>query len=222
MKLSEIAQCLQGKLAGADVNFEFVSTDTRTLKPGELFIALKGPQFNGHDFIRQAQEKGAIAALISDPITTTLPTIKVTDTRLALGQLAAWRRLQVNIPLLAVTGSAGKTTTKTMLANIMAQQGNVLATEGTFNNDIGLPLTLLGLTSQHDYAVIEMGANHFGEIDYLTRIAKPNVAVITNIGPVHLEGFGDLKGVARANGEIFNGLTTDGAAIINADDPQSD
>lgn len=222
MKLSELAHCLNGKLSGIEGVFELVSTDTRTINSGELFIALKGPQFNGHNFVATAQEKGAVAILASEPVTTTLPVVYVADTHKALGELAAWRRTQINIPLLAVTGSAGKTTTKTMLASIMAQQGRVLATEGTFNNDIGLPLTLLGLTPQHDYAVIEMGANHFGEIAYLTHIAKPNVAVITNIGPVHLEGFGDLDGVARAKGEIFQGLSTEGVAIINADDKYAD
>jgi UDP-N-acetylmuramoyl-tripeptide--D-alanyl-D-alanine ligase len=145
--------------------------------------------------------------------------ILIADTRLALGRLGALRRAQLaDLPLIAVTGSCGKTTTKTMMAAILKQKGNTLATEGTLNNDYGVPLTLLKLQEQHDYAVIEMGANHFEEIAYLTQMAKPHVAVITNAGPVHLEGFGNVYGVAQAKGEIFRGLIPSGVAVLNADD----
>lgn len=216
--LSTIAKPIHAKLIGNDVTFTSVSTDTRTLQPGALFIALQGPQFDAHDFLAEAAQKGAVAAMVSREVTSTLPLLKVADTRLGLGHLAAWHRQQFSLPMVGLTGSAGKTTTKHMIAAILSQAGATLATEGTLNNDIGVPLTLLRLAPQHRYAVIEMGANHHGEIQYVAEIAKPNVALITNAGPAHLEGFGDLPGVARAKGEIFQALPRDGIAIINADD----
>lgn len=221
-KLSNIAKPIHGKLLGKDTAFTSVSTDTRTLQPGALFIALHGPQFDAHDFIAAAMEKQAAAAIISRDVATTLPAIKVEDTRIALGELAAWHRQQFDIPVIGLTGSCGKTTTKQMIASILQQAGPTLATEGTLNNDIGVPLTLLRLNKEHRFAVIEMGANHHGEIAYVTHIAKPKVALLTNAGPAHLEGFGDMEGVARAKGEIFQGLAKDGIAIINADDQFSE
>lgn len=218
MKLSEVAHILGAELSGKDEKFTSISTDSRVLHVGELFIAMKGEYFNAHEFINQAKALGAVAAIVSENVATDLPTILVPDTRLALGNLAAYLRNKQPIPLYAITGSCGKTTTKTMLASILSHRGSVLANQGTFNNDIGVPLTLLQQKSEHRYAVIEMGANHFGEIEYLTKIACPDIATVINVGAAHLEGFGDLAGVARAKGEIFQGLGRDGIAIINAED----
>ena len=217
MRLHEAAEALGARWAGEDVMLEGVSTDTRSLQAGQLFVALHGPHFDGHDYLVEAKAKGAAACMVEKPVAN-CPALIVGDTRIALGKLAkAWRR-NFAMPLVAVTGSNGKTTVKEMLASIFAQQGNVLATRGNLNNDIGVPLTLLGLDSSHSSAVIEMGANHAGEIAYLTALTKPNVAVITNAASAHLEGFGTLEGVASAKGEIFQGLKDDGTAIINADD----
>ena len=218
-KFSELIKPLEARHSGADAIFNTVTIDSRNIKSGDLFIAIKGPNFDGHDFINEAQKQGACGVLVEKEVHTDLPVLKVADTRLALGRLGALRRAQLaDLPLIAVTGSCGKTTTKTMMAAILKQKGNTLATEGTLNNDYGVPLTLLKLQEQHDYAVIEMGANHFEEIAYLTQMAKPHVAVITNAGPVHLEGFGNVYGVAQAKGEIFRGLIPSGVAVLNADD----
>ena len=217
MRLHKAAEALGARWAGEDVILQGVSTDTRTLQTGQLFVALRGPHFDGHDYLAEAKAKGAAACMVEKPVAN-CPALIVSDTRLALGKLArAWRR-HFAIPLLAVTGSNGKTTVKEMLASILAQQGDTLATRGNLNNDIGLPLTLFGLDARHASAVVEMGANHAGEIAYLTRLAEPTVAIITNAASAHLEGFGSLEGVARAKGEIFQGLGNDGTAIINADD----
>lgn len=204
-------------------NFTGFSIDTRKTMPGNLFIALVGERVDGHDFIPQAEKAGAAAILATRAITTSLPTLLVKDATLALGTLAQHWRSRFTIPFVAVTGSNGKTTTKNMIASIFtaACQNNtdaVLATLGTLNNHLGLPLTLSRLNDQHRYAVIEMGMNHFGEIDYLSRLTQPDIAVITNAGASHLEGVGDLAGVARAKGEIFNGLSNTGTAILNHDD----
>ena len=217
MRLHEAAEALGARWAGKDVMLQGVSTDTRTLQPGQLFVALRGPHFDGHDYLGEAKAKGAAACMVERPVAN-CPALIVSDTRRALGKLArAWRR-RFAIPLLAVTGSNGKTTVKEMLASILAQQGDTLATRGNLNNDIGLPLTLFGLDARHTSAVVEMGANHAGEIAYLTDLAEPTVAIITNAASAHLEGFGSLEGVARAKGEIFQGLGVNGTAIINADD----
>ena len=220
--LSSLAKILQTKHIGTDVSFETVSTDTRTLKSGDLFIALKGPNFNGNEFVAAAKEKGAIAALVSEDIKIDLPYVKVPDTLKALGQFAASHRQQFNIPVIGLTGSAGKTTTKTMIASILQECGNTLATEGTLNNDIGVPKTLLRLRPEHQYAVIEMGANHHGEIAYVTHLTKPTVAFINNAAPAHLEGFGSLEGVAKAKAEIYQGLPAAGIILINVDDQFAD
>jgi UDP-N-acetylmuramoyl-tripeptide--D-alanyl-D-alanine ligase len=206
-----------------DLAFQGISIDTRTLVPGNLFIAISGAHFDGHDYIEEAAKKGAKAALVSYLLPAALPQIVVKDTTLALGQLAASWRERFNLPIVAVTGSNGKTTVKNMLAAIMtaACKGNaaeVLATVGTLNNHWGLPLTLARLNAQHRYAAIEMGMNHFNEIAYLTQLTKPQVAIITNAAASHLEGVGDLQGVAKAKAEIFLGLAEDGIAILNRDD----
>lgn len=222
MKLSILARNTQGKLLGPDVNYTGLSIDSRSIKPHELFIAIRGEKFDGHTFIELAKQRGAAGALVDHAIETDLPLVVVQDTRKALGELAKQHRREFSIPIIALTGSCGKTTTKEMIRSILAEVGPVLTNFKNFNNDIGLPLTLLNLTAQHCYAVIEMGANHAGEIKYLTHITQPNVALITNIGPAHLQGFGSIAGVAQAKAEIFSGLVKNGVAIINADDKFAD
>jgi UDP-N-acetylmuramoyl-tripeptide--D-alanyl-D-alanine ligase len=217
LSLSQVADSLNGVWRGTDVSFSSVSTDSRTLVENDLYIALKGPRFNGHEFVEQAINKGAVAVMVSEPQSVAIPQLQVSDTRLGLGRLAGLWRECFSVPLVAITGSNGKTTVKELLAAILRQRGTVLATRGNLNNDIGLPLTILGLQGER-YAVVEMGANHSGEIGYLSQIAYPDVALITNAGAAHLEGFGDLQGVARAKGEIFSGLKPSGVAVLNADD----
>lgn len=203
--------------------FTGVSTDSRTTQPGNLFIAIPGERVDGHNYLNDAQAKGAVAALVTHQIDSTLPQLVVEDIVIAFGKLAAAWREQFNIPFIAGTGSNGKTTLKNMIASILiaachGHEEEVLATQGTLNNHLGLPLTLSRLGKQHRYAVLEMGMNHFGEIDYLTKIARPTVAIITNAAAAHLEGVGDVAGVARAKAEIFAGLSQDGTAILNRDD----
>ena len=220
MALLQASEILNGTMQGNDVEFSAISTDTRSLQPGDLYIALAGENFDGHDYLDQAEKAGAAATIVHKNVHTNLPCIKVEDTRKALGGLAAAWRQSFNGSVVAITGSNGKTTVKEMTAAILSEQGEVLATQGNFNNDIGLPLTLLRM-NQEGFAVIEMGANHSGEIAYLTNITKPDVAVITNAGPAHLEGFGSIKGVAEAKGEIYQGLAEQGVAIVNLDDEYS-
>ncbi len=217
LHLSQVAPSLNGSWVGEDVGFSSVSTDSRTLKRNDLYVALKGPNFDGHEFIGQALEKGAVAVMVSLPQSQRVPQLRVADTRLGLGRLAGIWRDSFSVPLIAITGSNGKTTVKELLAAILRQRGRVLSTRGNLNNDIGLPLTLLRLQDER-CVVVEMGANHPGEIGYLSRIAHPDVALITNAGAAHLEGFGDLPGVARAKGEILSGLKARGIGVLNADD----
>ncbi|HKK06102.1 MAG TPA: UDP-N-acetylmuramoyl-tripeptide--D-alanyl-D-alanine ligase [Gammaproteobacteria bacterium] len=218
LSLAEAARALGTAPPGGKTVVRGVSTDSRTLQAGELFVALRGPSFDGHDFVDAARERGAAAYLLDHAVAGAEPALIVPDTRLALGRLARHWRERFSAPLVAVTGSNGKTTVKEMLAAILGTLGPTLATRGNLNNDIGVPLTLFGLRPGHRYAVIEMGANHPGEIAYLTDIARPDVALITNAGEAHLEGFGSVAGVARAKGEIYGGLGPDGVAVINADD----
>ena len=241
MLLSQAAQILGGKLIGQDVRFSAVSSDSRAITAGDLFVALQGPNYDGAAFVADAAQGGAVAAMVgqrtevrglrteerkgfpqSSVLSPQFPLLVVEDTRLALGRLAAHWRSQFAIPIVAVTGSNGKTTVKEMLASILrAAAGSanaVLATVGNLNNDIGLPLTLLKLRAFHRYAVIEMGMNHSGEIDYLTRLTRPDVTVINNAGSAHLAGLGSVEAVAHAKGEIFTGLSPQGCAVINADD----
>lgn len=204
-------------------NFHGVSTDTRTLIPGNLFVAIRGEQYDGHDFVNQAAKNGACAALVSRKMGSSIPEILVKDTLAALGTLSTVWRDRFSIPLIGITGSNGKTTLKNMIAAILLascdnNKNEVLATEGNLNNEIGLPLTLLRLETQHRFGVIEMGMNHFGEIAYLTKLAKPAIAVITNAAESHLEGLQNVAGVAQAKGEIFQGLSANGIAILNRDD----
>ena len=224
--LSQVAEATQGRLIGRDVDVTGVSTDTRTVADGQLFIALSGERFDAHDFLDQAITAGASALLVSDEsrVPAGCSAVVVDDTRLALGRLAAAWRARFSLPVIAVTGSNGKTTTKEMIASILkaAFGAAVLSTRGNLNNDIGLPLTLLGLRSAHRAAVIEMGMNHPGEIAYLAKIGAPTVALVTNAQRAHLEGMGDLEEVAREKGSIFAGLLPNGVAIINADDTYAD
>ncbi|MCG7981254.1 MAG: UDP-N-acetylmuramoyl-tripeptide--D-alanyl-D-alanine ligase [Candidatus Thiodiazotropha lotti] len=217
LSLAEVALELEAVHQGADLRFHSVSTDTRTIKPGDLFVALSGPNFDAHRFIGQARDKGAVAAMVSELQAGELPQLQVTDTRIGLGRLAAFWRDRFEVPIVAITGSNGKTTVKELLASILGIRGSVLATQGNLNNEIGLPLTLLRLQGEQ-CAVIEMGANHPGEIGYLSQITRPDVALINNAGAAHLEGFGDLTGVAHAKGEILSGLKATGVGVLNADD----
>ena len=216
--LSEFARACGGRLVGADRPYRGVSTDTRTLSTGELFVALHGPNFNGNDFIAAAQAAGAAGAVVDREQSTALPQIVVAETQPALERAAGSWRGQFGIPLIGVAGSNGKTTAKEMTAQILAQAGPCLATRGNLNNHIGVPLTLLRLTSEHHYAVVEMGANRAGDVAALVALARPNVGLITNAGAEHLEGFGSLEGVARAEGEMVAGLSGESVAILNADD----
>lgn len=236
MTLHEAASALDRRYHGADVTFRRVHTDSRTISDGDLFVALRGERFDGSQFVPEARGKGAVAAMVEvrsegspDP---SFPYVLVDDTRRALGDLAAYWRGKFTMPLVALTGSNGKTTVKEMLASILrvasaeaagratvsASPDPVLATRGNLNNDIGVPLTLLELRAAHRFAVIEMGMNHPGEIAYLTRLAKPDVALVNNANAAHLEGLGTVEAVARAKGEIFEGLADEGIAVINADD----
>ena len=217
VRLAEVAEFIPAKHRGTNVPFQFVSTDTRTIQPGDLFVALVGDHFDGHDYIALAVEKGACAVLVSKPVETTVPYLQVTDTTKALGRLALFNREKFNKDVVAVTGSSGKTTVKGMMATLLRQQNEVLVTRGNFNNHIGAPITLLRLNQTYDYAMLELGASSEGEIAYIANIAKPTVAIITNAMPAHLEGFGDLETIVRTKGEIIDALPADGTAILNAD-----
>lgn len=191
--------------------------DSRKVKKGDVFIALSGQQVNGHQFLAAAREAGAVAALVSEKQPDSLPQIVVDDVVKAYGTIATFWRQQSTAKIVAITGSNGKTTLKEMIATILAEHSHTLATQGNFNNELGVPLTLTRLRAQHQYAVIEMGANHAGEIAQLVAMTEPDVAVINNIGPAHLEGFGSIEGIAKAKGEILSGLKASGVGVINAD-----
>jgi UDP-N-acetylmuramoyl-tripeptide--D-alanyl-D-alanine ligase len=216
--LSEFAAAMQGSLEGADRSFAAVSIDSRSCAAGDLFIALKGDRFDGHDYVTAAIEKGAVAVVVERLCAVEVPQILVKDTLIALQAAgAAWRR-NFSIPVVGVAGSNGKTTTKGMIAAVLASLGPCHATKGTLNNHIGVPLTLLALEAHHATAVIEIGANHPGEVSALVAIAAPTIGVVTNAGEEHLEGFGSLEGAARAEGELFAGLDRAATAVINGDD----
>lgn len=199
-----------------------VTTDSRAVQPGQLFIPLVGERFDGHAYISKALDGGAAGCLTAAAPETLLPGklyIQVADTRLALKALASWYRDKFDLPVVQVTGSAGKTTTKEMIASVLSQRYNTLRTEGNFNNDIGAPLTLLRLMPEHQAAVIETGMNHFGEIRYLGEMVRPDIAVITNVGDAHIENLGNTRqGILRAKCEIFENLTPEGVAVLNGDD----
>jgi UDP-N-acetylmuramoyl-tripeptide--D-alanyl-D-alanine ligase len=220
--LADFAKACGGTLNGSDVPYSGVSSDTRTLARGALFVALRGPNFNGNEFVGIALSAGAAGALVDSEQAAALPQIVVADTQVALERGShAWRQ-QFNIPVVGVAGSNGKTTAKEMTASILGQLGNCLATRGNLNNHIGVPLTLLRLEATHRFAVVEMGANRAGDVAALVKIARPTIGMITNAGAEHLEGFGSIEGVARAEGETVQGLAPEATAVINADDEFAD
>lgn len=198
-----------------------ISTDSRQISQGQVFVALKGPSFDGSKFVSQVKQKGAIAVVVEQPVDEDIVQFVVPDTLKALGQLGKAVAQAVNPKMIAMTGSVGKTSVKEMCAAIMSQKGNVLATNGNFNNEIGVPLTLLRLEPEHEFGIIELGANHIGEIDYTSSLVEPDVAILNNVAEAHLEGFGSLDGVVKAKGEIFNNLKNGGTAIINANAEQA-
>lgn len=220
--LSHAAKSMHGQLHGADVMFRGVSTDSRSLKPGELFVALQGPNFDGTEFVDVAAASQAAGAVVPRKVDTDLPTIIVDDTLEALGQLAAGWRRQLQATVIGITGSNGKTTLKELLASCLSLSAETIATHGNLNNEIGVPLMLLRIGEAHQFAIMEMGANHAGEIAYLTSLTAPTVVAITNAAPAHLEGFGSVEGVARAKGEILSGAEKPKCAILNADDDYFD
>lgn len=218
LKLTGVAARLNAKLIGEDIEFTGVSTDSRSINEGDLFIALSGENFDGNSFVAAAVDNGASAALVTKKQKVNVPQLLVKNSRIALGLLGQLVREQVNPKVAAITGSNGKTTTKEMLASILRQGAQTLATAGNFNNDIGAPLTLLRLTEQDEFAVVELGANHKKEIAYTTGLVKPDVVLINNVSSAHLQGFGDLQGVAQAKREILSGVSELGTAVLNRDD----
>jgi UDP-N-acetylmuramoyl-tripeptide--D-alanyl-D-alanine ligase len=220
--LKDFAQACGGVLQGADRNYNAVSSDTRALALGDLFVALRGPRYNGNEFVGAALTAGAAGAIVDTVQPAAIGQIVVRDTQAALEQGSRVWRDQFAIPVVGVAGSNGKTTTKEMTAAILGAGGECLATRGNLNNHIGVPLTLLRIEPAHKFAIIEMGANRAGDVAALVNIAHPTVGLITNAGAEHLEGFGSLEGVARAEGEMVEGLEAGATAVINADDEFAD
>lgn len=218
MRLSQISEAVNGQLIGDDASVHQLCINTRDECQGRLFVALKGERFDSHQFVQNAANAGAAAVMVERTLETTLPQIKVNSTHKALMDLAAWWRSQFVLPLIGVTGSVGKTTVKEMLACIFAELGKGVVTEGNLNNEIGAPLTLMRLDADDLYAIVEMGMNHPGEIARISNMAKPTIALVNNAAAAHLEGLGTVEAVAHAKGEIYQGLSSDGVAIINADD----
>ncbi|MBE0620125.1 MAG: UDP-N-acetylmuramoyl-tripeptide--D-alanyl-D-alanine ligase [Burkholderiales bacterium] len=230
MDMREAAQAAGGEARGANARFAAVCSDTRTLAEGALFVALRGERFDGHEYLAAASARGAAAAMVDRRAAaasgdTPLPLLIVDDTRLGLGRLAAYWRGKFTLPLIAVTGSNGKTTVKEMIAAILTEHagpGRAYATPGNLNNDIGVPLTLLGLRAQHTCAVVELGMNHAGETAYLAGIAQPTVALVNNAQREHQEFMHSVEDVAHEHGAVFSALPADGVAVINADDAYAD
>ncbi|MFP3028997.1 MAG: UDP-N-acetylmuramoyl-tripeptide--D-alanyl-D-alanine ligase [Arsenophonus sp.] len=221
ISLKKLAAVIQGGLLhindqqAENLCLNMITSNSRQRPINGLFIALKGERFDGHHFVKEATTAGASALLVERSLSINSPQVIVKDTRLAMGKLAAWIRSQSQAKVIGVTGSSGKTSVKEMVAAILSQSGTTLFTEGNFNNDIGVPLTLFRLTAEHKYAVIEMGANHVGELAYTTDIVRSDSVLVNNLFAVHLEGFSSLSGVAKAKGEIFHGLKEKGTAVIN-------
>ncbi len=215
----DFAPHLTAMANGASVDFNRVCTDSRHIQAGDLFVALRGPRFDGHQYLSEVQAAGAVAALVDtlEPACT-LPQLQVDDTVLGLGEIARLNRERFEGPVVAITGSSGKTSVRSMVDGILRCQGDVMSTQGNLNNHIGVPLTLLRLDGHEKYAVIEMGASAIGEIAYLCELARPDVALVNNVMPAHLEGFGSIEGVADAKGEIYQGVAADGTCVINLDD----
>ena len=221
MSLVELQPLLSAQLLGSDQTVDRVTTDTRSIVAGELFVALRGVSFDAHDYLAEAESKGAMAIVAEDPRAARLPVLQVADTRRALGQIAAFNRSLFAGPVVAVTGSNGKTTVKELLRKIFLQKGAVLATQGNLNNEIGVPLTLLQLSPDHAAAVIELGASGPGEIAWTASLAAPQVSVITNAGEAHMAGFGSHEGLVEAKGEIIDETAANGTVVLNLDDPAS-
>jgi len=221
MTLEQVAINTTGALPAIHngIQISAITTDTRQSMTNSLFIALRGDNFDGHEFLSKAAAQGAVACMVDEDRDTELPMIKVDNTTLAMGQLARSLRKQLGLPVIGITGSCGKTTVKEMVASILSCRGNVLATEGNFNNAIGVPLTLFRLTAEDQFAVIEMGASQNGDIDELAQIALPDVALITNVSAAHLQGLGSIEGVAKVKGEILNYLQNNGTAILEHKSP---
>ncbi|TAM60136.1 MAG: UDP-N-acetylmuramoyl-tripeptide--D-alanyl-D-alanine ligase [Rhodanobacter sp.] len=218
MRLSTIAVWTHGHLLGVDAEAVGVAIDTRKLKPGELFVAIKGERVDGHDYLDQAAARGAVAALVTRRVDSPLPQVLVNDSALALGDLASAVRAQRNVRVIGITGSNGKTTVKTLTASILSRQGRTHASSGNQNNELGLPLALLGMPQDAEFAVLEMGAGKPGDIAYLAAIARPDIGLVTLIAPAHLERMGSIEGVAETKGALYQALPSDGIAIINGDD----
>ena len=215
--LSAVAREVRGELVGEDADFGPVSIDSRDIDSGALFVAIEGDHVDGNDFVADAHSRGAAGALVTRLASVPLPQVRVESTRGAFGQMArAWRE-NFPLPVVAVTGSNGKTTVKELIASILGAGRDICVTRGNLNNDLGVPLTLMELAESHRALVIELGANHPGEIDYLSGLAQPTVGVITNANAAHLEGFGSVAGVAAAKGELLDHLPRAGTAILNAD-----
>ena len=218
LRLSDIAAYTNGRLHGADVGVRGVFTDTRKPQPGDLFVALVGETFDAHHFVDVAAQGGAAAALVSRLLDVDLPQVIVSDTQLALGRLAAAVRARSRARVIGITGSNGKTTVKTLLAAILASHGRTHVNAGNFNNEVGLPLSILSMPDDTEYAVLEMGAGKPGDIAYLAAIARPEIGLVNNIAPAHLERMGTLEGIAETKGAIYSELPETGIAVINADD----
>jgi UDP-N-acetylmuramoyl-tripeptide--D-alanyl-D-alanine ligase len=218
MRLSAIALWTRGRLLGADVDVTGVAIDTRKLQPGDLFVAVKGERVDGHDFLGEAMARGAVAALVTRKVESPLPQVLVDDTMLALGDLASAVRAQSDVRVIGITGSNGKTTVKTLTASILSRHGRTHVNAGNYNNELGLPLTLLAMPQDTQFAVLEMGAGKPGDIAYLAAIARPDIGLVNTIAPAHLERMGSVEGVAETKGALYQALPVDGVAIINADD----
>jgi UDP-N-acetylmuramoyl-tripeptide--D-alanyl-D-alanine ligase len=216
--LGDAARVTGGQLVGRDHSYGAVATDSRTLKPGSLFVALRGPNFDGGEFVAAAAARGAIGAIVERAVAHELPQVVVTDALRALQQLGLAWRAGFTLPIVGIAGSNGKTTTKEMTAAILSRMGSCMATHGNLNNHIGVPVTLMRLEASHRSAVVEMGANRIGDVAELMRLTRPTVGLITNAGAEHLEGFGNLDGVAQGEGEMVSCLEPTATAIINADD----
>lgn len=222
LNLSELAVATAGRLCGADVTVTRLDSDSRKMAPGSLFVALRGERFDGHDFAEKAIEGGASALLVERELPFPIPQLVVENTQKAMGRIGALVRDRVNPISVALTGSNGKTSVKEMVAAVLTQRHQVLYTAGNFNNEIGVPLTLLRLEAQHEYGVFELGANHKGEIDYTSSLVRPLVSLVNNVGSAHLEGFGSEAGVAEAKSEIYLHLAAEGTGVVNADDKYAD
>lgn len=222
LRLSELVRLTGGEHLGPDVEILGLSHDSRQVKAGALFVALPGERVDGHDFVGPALHNGAAAALVQRPMDGNFPQLVVPDVRAAMGQIAGYWRAQLPVRMVGITGSNGKTTVKEMTAAVLSVAGPTWSTQGNYNNEIGLPLTLAALDVGHRYAVLEMGAARAGDIRYLAEMARPQVGVVTNAGPAHLETMGSIEGVARIKAEMYDALPEDGVAIINADDRFAD